>query len=210
MNLDVEKEQVIQQLCAHYAQDHLSTGELEARFERVQRAPDRATLVTVLEGLPAMGPLVAAPAPLWTPGPHAGAPLDREKRYVAFFAEVRKEGFWRPAPLLRARVILGSLLFDLREAEIPVEGIDIDVEVYLGDAKILLPPGIGADVDCGAMMGDVKDKAGAGTPGAPRVRVRGQAVMGNIIVVTKLPRKEKLEGWRAQVNRWLGAGSGDA
>jgi hypothetical protein len=33
--------------------------------------------------------------------------------------------------------------------------------------------------------------------------------MGTITVVTKLPKKERMESWRAQLGRWLGAGSGD-
>lgn len=211
MSLELEKEHVVQQLCAHYAQDHLSTGELESRFERVHRAEDRASLNTVLEGLPAVGPLVAPPRPLYAiASASAAGPLpEREKRYVAFFSEVKKEGRWRPAPFTRTRAVLGSVIFDLREAELPPEGLEVDAEAFMGEVKIILPPGIGADVDCTAVMAEVVDKAHAGAPGAPRVRVRGGAFMGTISVVTKMPRKERMESWRAQLGRWLGAGSGD-
>lgn len=206
--LAIEKETVVQRLCAHYAQDHLSTGELERRFELVQQAVDRPALLTVLEGLPALGPTVAPPAPLWQTAAPGGtlAPLGSEQRFVAFFSEVKKEGRWRAGPLIRARAVLGTVVLDLREAEIPLDGLEIDLEVYLGEGRVILPPGIGADVDCSAVLAEVKDKAGAGLPGAPRVRVRGGAVLGELVVQTKLPRKERLEGWRAQLNRWLWKG----
>ena len=74
MTLDFEKEQAVQALCAHYAQDHLSTGELETRFERVYKSTSRSQLDTVLEGLPALQRAQVAPAPLFGPKESAHAP----------------------------------------------------------------------------------------------------------------------------------------
>ena len=102
MSLEIEREEVVQALCAHYAQDHLSTGELESRFERVYQSADRRQLRTVLEGLPAIGPLVPPPAPFYSVANTAsGLPAD-EKRYVAIFSEVKKEGHWVPARRITA------------------------------------------------------------------------------------------------------------
>jgi hypothetical protein len=198
---------VVQRLCAHYAQEHLSTGELEARFERVYRAADRATLHTVLEGLPAVGPLVAPPAPLYAMSATGAGTAEAEKRYMAMFSTVAKDGPWRPARRIRAKAILGEIRLDLREAELPAEGLDLDVEALLGEVTIILPPGIGAEVDCTAVMAEVKDKAQAGSFGAPTVRVRGGAVLGTITVLTKLPKQQRMENWRSQLRGWLGSGS---
>jgi hypothetical protein len=214
VSLDVEKEQVVQALCAHYAQDHLTTGELEARFERANRASSTLDLRTVLEGLPALGALVAPPAPLYQVGPQdpmatgSGLP-SHEKRFAAIFAEVKKEGYWAPPPLVVARTVFGSLVFDLRDAVLPPGGIVFDLDVMLGDCKILLPPGVGAEVDCSAFLGSVNDKAQRAAPGAPMVRVRGGTIMGEISVVTRLPRKERMESWRKQLKSALfGDGTG--
>jgi hypothetical protein len=207
MSLDLEKEQMVQRLCAHYAQDHLSTGELESRFEAVYKAPDRAALQTVLEGLPAVGPLVAPPPPLYSVDPASAGTQDPPKRYMAMFSTVAKDGFWRPARRIEARAILGGVRFDLRDAEIPFDGIDLEVEVFMGEATVILPPGIGAEVDCTAMMSEVSDKSQAGSYGAPVVRVHGGAVMGTIKVITKLPKKAQLESWRSRIKGWLGSGS---
>lgn len=202
MSLEVEREQVVQALCAHYAQDHLSTGELEARYERANKAGNARDLRTILEGLPALGALAPVPfyslgAPTSTTTGTALAPYER--RYSAIFAEVKKEGHWTPASLIVAKTVFGSITLDLREAELPPDGIEIDLDVILGDAKIILPPGIGAEVDCSAFLGSVEDKTQRPMPGTPMVRVHGGTVLGSITVVTKLPKKERLENWRKQL-----------
>jgi len=217
MSLDLEREEVVQSLCAHYAQDHLTTGELEARFERVYRAPDRAALLTVLDGLPTITrPAPAAPLgklrpsaapPLYEPPRQVTGLRDSEKRYLAMFSEVKKEGAWRAPSLAKVRAIMGGVVLDLREADIPPDGMEIDAECIMGEIKILLPLGVGAEVDCTAIMGEVVDRAQKGTPGLPVVRVHGAATMGTIRVETKLPKKAKLESWRDEVRGWLGSGS---
>lgn len=200
MTLELDRERAVQALCAHYAHDHLSTGELEARFERAYAAADGSTLRTVLDGLPAL-PRGSVPVLQYEP-PEAAAvlalpPREREKRYVSVFSEVKKTGVWRVPEFVRVRAYLGSVTLDLREADIPANGVEFDVETFLGEVKILLPLGIGADVECFSVLGEVNDKTRPGTPGLPFVRVRGGASLASITVQTKLPKSEKLEGWRA-------------
>lgn len=210
MSLELEKEEVVQTLCAHYAQDHLSTGELEARFDRVYKSADKTQLLTVLEGLPALNRLAPVPPPLYEVGtPTRSGLAPDEKRYLALFSQVNKEGHWTPARRIAGRVIMGGLLLDLRDAVLPPEGIDIELDVIMGEAKVILPPGVRAEVDCTAIMGEVSDKARPALPGAPVIRVTGSSVMGSIVVVTKLPKPQKLEGWRAQLKGLLGVGDSD-
>jgi hypothetical protein len=206
MNLELEKEHVVQALCAHYAHDHLSTGELEARFERVYQSADAAALRTVLEGLPAIRGGVVAPQPLYELAPPSTSPAKPQKRLLAVFSGIERTGSWSPGDQLQGTAVFGSLELDLREAEIPAGGIDMHFSAYLGSVEVILPPGIGADVDCGALLGSVVDKTHAGTPGAPRVRITGDTVMGSIEVRTKLPKKARMESWRAQLKAWFGGG----
>lgn len=229
MTLELEREDVVQKLCAAYARDQLTTGELESRLELVYKSGDRTQLLTVLEGLPAMqlARLGEAPVPVPNvsppsaataqPTPDAGIARrgDRrhnngrgpgEKRFAAFMSEIRKEGAWTPTPVIVANTIMGSLLLDFREAPIPAEGIDIYVDVIMGDLKVILPPGLPADVDCSSFMGSVSNKSKAGVPGAPTIRISGGTVMGGISVVTKVPRREGENTFRAQMQRWLGSG----
>jgi hypothetical protein len=208
MSLELEKEHAVQQLCALYAHDHLTTGELESRFERVYKSEDRAALRTVLEGLPVVGPLAVVPQPLYELAP-ANRPLSvRPKRMLAVFSGIERIGRWTPGERLEGSAVLGSIELDLREAEIPAGGIDMEMNAYLGSVEIILPPGIGAEIDCSAFMGSVVDKTHAGSPGAPRIRITGDVIMGSVEVRTKLPKKAKMESWRDQLKAWFGAGPG--
>ena len=155
MSLELEKEQVVQALCAHYAQDHLSTGELETRFDRIYKSTSRSQLDTVLQGLPALVRTSVTSAPMYHVGPTSSALPRNEQRYLAVFSGVRKEGAWSPAPNIAAKVVFGNIVLDLRDADLPMEGLTIDLDVLFGDAEVLLPPGVGADVDCSAIAGAV-------------------------------------------------------
>lgn len=202
MSLDLEREQVVQTLCAHYAQDHLSTQELERRFEQAYAAPDASALRTALHGLPAISALAPVPAPLYEIAEQRGEV--QEKRYLAVFSEVKKVGRWRPARRIVARAIFGGVTIDLRDAEFPAAGLEIDAEATFGEVKILLPPGIGAEVDGSAMLGEISDKTRPGLPGSPQVTVRAGALFGSVSVITKLPPESRMNDWRAQVKKYLG------
>lgn len=216
MSLDLEREEVVQTLCAHYAQDHLTTGELEARFERVYQAADRNALRTVLDGLPAMKrpasgaslgiPPTRAATPLYEPPREVTGLRESEKRYLGLFSEVKKVGAWRAPSYAKVRAFFGSVVLDLREADIPPDGMEIDVECLMGEIKIFLPLGVGSEVDCTAIVGEVVDRTQKGMSGLPFVRVHGTATMGEIRVETKLPKQAKLESWRQQVRGWIGGG----
>jgi hypothetical protein len=207
MTLELDREDVVQKLCAAYARDQLTTSELEARMARVYQASDRAQLFSVLDGLPPLhvARLGEAPVPvpdLTPPGPaprRESRPAPRrserprgtgpgEKRFVAIMSEVCKEGAWTPTPVIVANTIMGSLVLDFREAPIPIGGVDIYTDVIMGELKVILPPGLPADVDCSTFMGTVKDKSKAGVAGAPTIRISGSTMMGGITVVTKAPR----------------------
>jgi hypothetical protein len=226
MSLELEREDVVQKLCAAYARDQLTTGELEARLERVYKSTDRSALHTVLEGLPAIQiarlgeapvpvPNLAPPSPAQsrTPAPAQDRSGERptgrgpgERRYVAFMSEVRKEGAWTPTPVIVANTFMGSLVLDFRETAIPTGGVDIYTDVIMGELKVILPPGLPADVDCSTFMGTVTDKTKGGVAGAPTIRITGGTVMGGITVLTKVPRREGESAFRNQMRNWLGSG----
>ena len=61
--IEVDREQVIQTLCAHFAHDNLSSQELELRFEHAYKAGTSAELRALVAGLPALPADEAPPAP---------------------------------------------------------------------------------------------------------------------------------------------------
>src|SRR3972149_6403746 len=59
VSLELERERAVQALCAHFAQDHLTTQELELRFEEVYRASSLDEVRRLMTGLPALAPMAA-------------------------------------------------------------------------------------------------------------------------------------------------------
>jgi len=155
MSLELERERAVQALASHFAQDHLTTQELELRFEQVYRAASSAELQSLLGGLPALVPstVVYEPPPTYSVAPPTSVPT--EKRYLAFMGEVR----------------------------------------------IILPPGLHADVDGFAVMGEFSDRTAgaASTLDAPTIRVKGSAFMGAVRVETRLPNEGVLEAWKRRL-----------
>ncbi|MBI2407915.1 MAG: DUF1707 domain-containing protein [Gemmatimonadetes bacterium] len=203
MSLELERERTVQALCSHYAQDHLTTQELEVRFEAVYRAASTDALHAALRDLPALPPALApqaAPPPMYgVAAPHS-APS--EKRFLAVMSEVSRKGGWVIPSRIKAKAIMGTVRLDLREADVPPEGVDIDATAFMGEVRIILPPGLHADVDGVAFMGEFIDRTidgdFANAPG-PLVRVRGSAVMGSVRVETRLPNESALMAWKRRL-----------
>jgi hypothetical protein len=202
--LELERERTVQALCTHFAQDHLTTKELEVRFEAVYRASSAQELQAITQGLPALpaGASVSEPIPMFTVAPvPAATDVRQEKRYLAVMSDVRRQGQWTVPPRLRVSAWMGSVRLDLSEAQIPAGGVDIDATAVMGDIRILLPPGLHADADGFAIMGEFSDRS-AGTAGsldAPAIRLRGEAFMGAVRVETRLPRESVLNAWKRRL-----------
>jgi hypothetical protein len=206
-DLDVERERVIQTLCAQYANDNLTTQELEARFDLAYKAASAADLDALLANLPVL-PAPAStrstrsvpPAPVATPfygvAPAGEAP--REKRTLAVMSEIKKVGEWVPARRNVVWAIMGSAELDLREALLSQGEIEIDITAVMGEVKVIVPPGLRIACDGVAIMGEFKELHSAGTedPGAPLVRIHGMALMGSVSVKTRLPGESGLAAWR--------------
>ena len=206
MSLELERERAIQALCAHYAQDQLSTQELEARFERVYRATTDAELRSTLIGLPAlrldlMVPDGARPE-LYQVSPTAAALP--EKRMLAVMSETKRQGPWVAPPRISVRAIMGTVKLDLREAQLPPQGVLIDVWCVMGEVKVLVPPGVRTDVEGMAVMGEWTDRTHPHhDPADPLIRIQGTVIMGSLTAETRLPKESDMEAFKRKLKETL-------
>ncbi|MHB1311109.1 MAG: DUF1707 SHOCT-like domain-containing protein [Gemmatimonadaceae bacterium] len=204
MSIELDRERTVQALCSHFAQDRLTTQELELRFDEVYKANSADELRGVMRGLPALAaPLVPAePLPMYSVAP--ALPGQDEKRLLALMSDVRRQGAWVVPRRIRAAAWMGAIRIDLREAQIPEGGVDIETSAIMGEVRIILPPGLHADVDGFAVMGEFSDRsrATAGVPGMPVIRVTGKAIMGAVRVETRMPRESTLEAWKRRLRGW--------
>ena len=200
-SLELDRERAIQTLCAHYANDHLTTQELETRFDLAYKATTSPELVALVASLPALPPTVTSSAFDQSEGMYhvmAGGEAAPEKRIMALMSEVKKHGEWIPAQRNVVRAVMGSVLLDLREALLSPGVTELEITAIMGEVKVIVPPGVAVTCDGTAIMGEFKEvhSSGDGSPHTPTVRIHGMAFMGAVSVKTRLPGESSLAAWR--------------
>jgi hypothetical protein len=198
VSIEVERERAIQTLCSHYANDHLTTQELELRFERAYKAQTVVELQALTASLPALTIVdegYRAPA---RASSSITVEVPEERRHLAVMSELKKRGAWIPARRNLVKVIMGSATIDLREALLGPGVTQFDVSAVMGEVKILVPPGVAVECSGSAFMGEFDDMhtAAVAEPGVPRVDIIGSAFMGSVHVKSRLPGESALEAWR--------------
>jgi hypothetical protein len=202
MSLESDRERIVEALSAHYAEDHLSTQDLEQRFERAYRATSPAELQQVLAGLPALAQPARTPAP--RPSSKSVRVADAspagQRRYHAIMSNFRKQGNWTPNRHTNIKALMASVQIDLRDATFVDSEIEFDVLAVMTEVKILVPPGVRVECDGFAFMGEFADKhdGSSGDYDAPLVRVTGTAFMATVIVETRLPGESRLAARRRE------------
>jgi hypothetical protein len=195
--IELDRERVIQTLCLHFANDNLSTQELELRFEHAYKAGTSAELRALVAGLPALPPDVVPTAPLYAFAP-GGRPDQADKRHLVVMSTVRKTGQWAPARHNKVTCVMGNAKFDLRDALILHGETHFELTVVMGEVELIVPPGLRVECDGFALMGEFDDahSEGLAPPEAPVIRVTGSAVMGAVRIKTRLPGESALAAWR--------------
>jgi hypothetical protein len=211
VSLEQERERVVEALSAHFAADHLSTQELEDRFERAYRARTADELSAVMSGLPALAQPARAPQPVPRPSPRVRRTGEvGERRYMAIMSAFRKGGDWTPSRITVMTAVMAEVRIDLRDATFVDGEIEFDIKAVMADVQILVPPGVAVECDGAAFMGEFSARHDAARidPDAPRVVVRGSAVMAKVAVETRLPGESRWAA-RRRARRQLRSGGDD-
>ncbi len=198
--IELDRERVIQTLCAHFAHDNLNTQELELRFEHAYQAHTSAELKALVAGLPALPAEVMPPVPLYAVAPD-GRPDPAEKRHLVIMSSVRKRGQWTPARHNKVTCVMGNVKFDLREAVLLHGETHFELGVLMGEVELIVPPGLRVEADGFALMGEFDDahSSDLAQPDAPLIRVTGSVVMGAARIKTRLPGESALAAWRRRM-----------
>lgn len=199
-SLELDRERVIQSLCAHFANDHLTTQELEARFDRVYKASSAAELQALVSNLPAL-PGDVAPAAARTVAPRGDAAVGgvaSVKRSLACMSKVVKNGEWIPARRNIVHALMGTATIDLREALLSPGETEFELNALMAEINVIVPPGLRVECDGFALMAEFREyhAAGLDDPGAPLVRIHGMAVMATVSVQTRFPGETGREARR--------------
>jgi hypothetical protein len=180
------REQVVQDLADHFAQDRLTLPEYERRVELAYRAESTEALRDLTRDLAPMPPVRVAQQPAVKVLPESAvAPslITRAKNFLALMSGVVRRGAWVVPSRIRAFACMGGIELDLREATLTAQVTEIYVFALMGGVEIVVPADVRLESDGFAIMGGFEDQLrepASNDPNVPVIRVRGLAIMGGV------------------------------
>jgi hypothetical protein len=198
----MQREQVVQRLCTHFASNHLTMDELEQRIDQAYKAPSIAELDALVSGLPALSdhPSLEQPASLAAAGA-TSLPVNVPDRdvLIGIMSGHTRRGPWAVPRHLKVFTVMGGIVLDLREAIIAPGVSEIEITAIMAGVEIFVPPGVRIECTGSAFMGafEVDHRAESlAVAGDERiVRVTGFALMAGVDAKVRPPRENaKLRG----------------
>ncbi|MDH6115057.1 hypothetical protein P3T36_007346 [Kitasatospora sp. MAP12-15] len=187
-----DRDQVVEQLRVAAGDGRLSSEELDDRLEAALTARTYAELELLLVDLPgARGAAGAATAA--APTVPAAAPAKELVRMTSRGGNISRTGAWTVPRRLELEATGGNIVIDFTQAVLSAPLLDLDVKVYGGNLRLIVPPEVAVDVDDIDMLGGNVHRRVRGGTGAPvppltlRVSVTGAVTGGNVVVQS--PRK---------------------
>jgi hypothetical protein len=108
---------------------------------------------------------------------------------LALLSGFERRGRWNVPKKLTTFTLWGSGVVDLRYADFTSTEVDIHAMSIMGVQSILLPPEVNVEVHGHGVMGNFdRDVRGQGTPGAPKVNIRGWSLWGGVGIKRKARR----------------------
>ena len=202
--LGTTRQQAIDALCEHFANDVMSVEEFERRVDRAHKAESLDEIGKLLADLPSGDLPVRREdvAPNAIERAQASVPASRVKErgwMVAALGGVERKGRWIPARQNYAVAVMGGVNLDFREALLPPGETEVWIFTVMGGAEIIVPPGLAVESDGVAILGSfehTEDSVLNPDPDAPVLRVRGLAVMGGVEVSIRFPGETPREAKR--------------
>ena len=105
---------------------------------------------------------------------------------LAMLSGFERRGRWNVPKKLTTFTFCGSGVLDLRYADFTSTEVEIRAVSIMGGQNILLPPEVNVEIDGHGVMGGFdREILGNGTPGAPKVKIRGFSLWGGVSIKRK-------------------------
>jgi hypothetical protein len=105
---------------------------------------------------------------------------------LAMLSGFERRGRWNVPKKLTTFTFCGSGVLDLRYADFTSTEVEIRAVSIMGGQNILLPPEVNVEIDGHGVMGGFdRQILGNGTPGAPKVKIRGFSLWGGVSIKRK-------------------------
>lgn len=188
----IQREQVVQRLCSHFASNHLTMDELEQRIDQAYKAPSVAELDALVAGLPVLAnEPVGAPSAGLAPSSAAAPMVPDRDVLIGIMSGHTRRGPWSLPRHLKVFTVMGGIVLDLREAFIAPGVSEIEITAVMAGVEVFVPPGVRVECTGSAFMGafEVDQRAQSIAAGEDRVvRVTGFALMAGVDVKVRPPK----------------------
>jgi hypothetical protein len=174
---DTDRIQVAQLLTDAAAQGRLQLSDYEDRLTRAYAAQTYAELDRLRSDL--MGSSVS---------PRRGGACKPAPSMLllAIMGAFNRRGRWNVPKKLTTFALWGGGVVDLRYADFTSTEVEIRAFSIMGGQTILLPPEVNVEVNGHGVMGGFDQHVtGEGTPGAPKVKIRGFSLWGGVGIKRK-------------------------
>ena len=178
---DDDRIQAAQLLSEAASQGRLKLDDYESRLAKVYAAKNYDELERLTDDLPEAAEVrrgKSRPAP--------------STMLLAIMSGFERRGRWYVPGRMTTFTLFGGGVVDLRYADFTSSEVEIHAYSILGGQTILLPPEVNVEIDGHGVMGGFDhDVDGDGTPGAPKVKIKGFSLWGGVGIKR---RKRKAAG----------------
>ena len=178
---DDDRIQAAQLLAEAASQGRLKLEDYESRLAKVYAAKTYDELERLTRDLPEAAEIrrgKSRPAP--------------STMLLAIMSGFERRGRWYVPGRMTTFTLFGGGVVDLRYADFTSSEVEIHAYSILGGQTILLPPEVNVEIEGHGVMGGFDhDVEGSGTPGAPKVKIKGFSLWGGVGIKR---RKRKAAG----------------
>lgn len=185
---DADREQAARLLQHALTEGRITVTELDERMRQVYDARFADELEQPFADLP-VSPTTAAgaglvPAATAAAVPVGGAVPQDVLEVSTGWGTIKRDGRWVVPPHLRVKVGAGTVVLDCTQAHLVQRVVTIEVEVRSGTCKLILAPGMTADINgVATRSGTARSKVDAvPDPIAPHFVLRGTVGSGTLVV----------------------------
>ncbi len=186
---DDDRNQVAEVLRKAAGDGRIDLDELDERLGLAWSAKTYADLVPITADLHLPSHPQAAAVPVARP---SSVPALGHASSTAILGECKRRGVWSVPAHHSAFALMGTIVLDLREAQLSAHETRINASAIMGEVKIIVPAHLHVVMDGIPIMGEfseAKDKTPSEAgPDSPIVQVRGMALMGSVTVQRRPPQ----------------------
>ncbi len=94
-----------------------------------------------------------------------------ETIYSVCWSIVRR-GPWEPPETMRTVSVMGNIVLDYRDADLPLGVTEVDCQVFLGEVEVIVPYDVDVELTGSVFLGSVEAESGKGRYWLRRARER--------------------------------------